>query len=109
MNTLHTDRKAFASPVEINFFGYRIVDNNIHKTADNVTASFRYRGYEVAMTTHDPAGAKVIVLLNKVLVAEHGTVEAAIVAIDELHNWQTANRAARDAAVRHGGRRWATS
>lgn len=28
MNALHTDRKAFASPVEFNFFGYRIVDNN---------------------------------------------------------------------------------
>lgn len=80
-----------------------------HATADNVTASFRYRGYEIAMTTHVPAGAKVIVLLNKVLVAEHGTVEAAIAAVDELMNWQTANRAARDAAVRHGGGRWRTS
>lgn len=99
----------FNSPVEMNFFGYRIVDNNTHSTADNVTASFRYRGYEVAMTTHQPAGAKVIVLLNKVLVAEHGTVEAAIVAIDELMNWQSANRSARDAAMRHGAGRWRTS
>lgn len=98
----------FNSPVELNFFGYRIVDNVKHETAENVTASFRYRGYEVAMTTFNPAGAKVIVLLNKVLVAEHGTVEAAITAIDELNNWQSANRTARDAAVRHG-RRWASS
>lgn len=100
---------SFASPVEFNFFGYRIVDNNTHATADNVTASFKYRGYEIAMTTHIAAGAKVIILLNKVLVNEVGTVEAAIAAVDELMNWQTANRHARDAAVRQAGRRWATS
>lgn len=93
----------FASPVEFNFFGYRVVDNNTHKTADNVTASFKYRGYEIAMTTHDPSGAKVIVLLNKVLVEETGTVEAAIAAVDELMNWQGANRVARAAAMRHAG------
>lgn len=99
-----TQRQNFASPVEFNFFGYRIVDNNTHKTADNVTASFKYRGYEIAMTTHDPAGAKVIVLLNHVLVNEVGTVEAAINAVDELMDWrQGPNAAARAAALRHSG------
>lgn len=104
-----TRNPMFNSPVEFNFFGYRIIDNNTHATADNVTASFRYRGYEIAMTTHVKAGAKVIVLLNQVLVNECGTVEAAIAAVDELMNWQGANRAARDAAVRHAGGRWRTS
>ena len=104
-----TRNPQFNSPVEFNFFGYRIVDNNTHTTADNVTASFKYRGYEIAMTTHVAAGAKVIILLNKVLVNEAGTVEAAIAAVDELMNWQSANRQARDVAVRHGSGRWRTS
>lgn len=101
MNTLHPVR--FASPVEFNFFGYRVVNNNTHKTAENVTASFKYRGYEIAMTTHDPAGAKVIVLLNKVLVEETGTVEAAIEEIDALIDSHIGGRTLRAAAMRQGG------
>lgn len=78
----------FGSPVDLNFFGYRIVDNMTRQTAVNVTASFQYRGHEIAMTTFDPAGAKVIVLINKVLVGEYGTVEAAIAAVDEISQWR---------------------
>lgn len=81
----------FASPVDWNFYGYRIVDNNTARKAENVTASFKYRGYEVAMTSHEPAGSKVILLLNKVLVDEFGTVEAAIEAVDEMMQWRGAS------------------
>lgn len=104
-----TSQPIFASPVDWNFYGYRIVNNNTHKQANNVTASFKYRGYEIAMTSYVPSGAKVIVLLNKVLVNECGTVEAAIAAVDELMNWQGANRQARNAAMRHAGGGWRRS
>lgn len=95
----------FVSPVDWNFYGYRIVNNDTAKTAQNVTVGFKYRGYEVALTSHNPLGSKVIVLLNKVLVDEYGTVEAAISAIDErlllnTGTWQTG----RNAAMRHTGR-----
>lgn len=94
-------RALFNSPVEVNFFGYRIVDNQSGSIATNVTASFRYRGYEVAFSTFDPRGSKVIVLLNKVLIDEYGTVEAAIVAINEMLGWRGAQQRARDAVLRH--------
>lgn len=82
----------FASPVEWNFYGYRIVDNAKHGIATNVTASFKYRGYEIAMTTYDPKGSKIIVLLNKVLIDECGSVEAAVKSIDDLLNWRGVDR-----------------
>lgn len=94
-------RALFNSPVQLNFFGYRIVDNMRNQVAENVTASFRYRGYEIAFSTYNPAGAKVIVLCNKVLVDEYGTVEAAVVAINEMLGWRGAATIVRDAAVRH--------
>jgi len=86
----------FNSPVQLNFFGYRIVDNINAQIATNVTASFRYRGYEIAFSTFDPAGSKVIVLCNKVLVDEYGTVEAAITAINEMMGWRGAANHVRD-------------
>ena len=104
-----TRTPSYKTPIEWNFFGYRIVDNNTHGLADNVTASFKYRGYEIAMHTFDPAGSRIIVLLNKVLVNEYGTVEAAIVAVDELMGWQAANRRVRDAAGRHMPATWRRS
>jgi hypothetical protein len=80
---------------EQNFFGYRIVDNATGQVAHNVTAAFRYRGYEIAFHTFNPAGAKVNVLLNHVFVGEYGTVEAAVAAVNEHmehrneSRWQT--------------------
>jgi hypothetical protein len=71
------------SLTEQNFFGYRLIDNATGKTAHNVTAGFRYRGYEIAFHTWNPAGAKVNVLMNHVFIGEFGTVEAAIAAVNE--------------------------
>lgn len=96
---------------ELNFFGYRVIDNSNGELAKNVTASFQYRGYEVAFTTFNPAGAKPVILRNHVFIAEHHTVEACIAAIDELLNWRGAGDAtARAIALRHvpkGGKSYA--
>jgi hypothetical protein len=95
----------FASPVDWNFYGYRIVNNETAKTAQNVTVGFQYKGYEVAMTSHDPAGSKVIVLLNKILVCECISAQAAIERIEELtsHRWPGQGVSARDVAMRRSG------
>lgn len=82
----------FASPLDCNFYGYRIVDNTTAKQAENVTASFRYKGYEIAFSTYYPGGAKVLVLRNKALIGEYGTVEAAATAINEITTWNSGLR-----------------
>lgn len=96
----------FNSPLDWNFFGYRICDNVTGQTAENVTAAFKYRGYEIAMSTFRKGGDRIIVLMNHVFVGEYGTVESAIAAVDEMLNWHGANAHGRAAAVRHSpGRR----
>jgi hypothetical protein len=75
---------------ELNFFGYRVIDLRTMHPAEAVTASFRYKGYEVSMSTYKPGGDKVAVFAitgAHVHVGDYPSVEAAIHAIDEMQSW----------------------
>lgn len=80
---------------QFNFFGYRITDNKNAEQANNVTAAFCYRGFEVAFNTFATAGMKVAVYRDGSLVGEYASVEASIAACDEMIEWRKGTKGVR--------------